>query len=341
MIDTDRISERYRERAIRVDPRQLLVTNFKGTEQERDLTEPPNCEGFGRLRHFKRETSLGWPQNPLPIDPALARLGRPRADSLRAQVFQNAVCNWRCWYCFVPFDLLAANREHSSWKTPAELVDLYLNQEEPPQVIDLTGGQPDLTPEWVPWMMEELASRGFSDRTFLWSDDNLSNDYFWRFLSPAQRNVVVEYSNYGRVGCFKGFDPISFGFNTKADPVLFAQQFELFGRHVAEGVDAYAYVTLTTPVDTNIPRLMANFVDRLQRIDLALPLRTVPLEIQVFSPVLGRIGPAQEQALRHQWNAVEVWNEELQRRFTPAERAMPIHEVPLRRKPSSITQRHD
>ena len=43
--------------------------------------------------------------------------------------------------------------------TPGELVELYLDEPEPPPMIDLTGGQPDLTPEWVPWTMEELAGR--------------------------------------------------------------------------------------------------------------------------------------------------------------------------------------
>ena len=66
-------------------------------------------EGFGRIRHFRRSTSPGWPSNPLPIDPACKFLGTPAEDVARAQVFQNAVCNWRCWYCFVPFELLSAN----------------------------------------------------------------------------------------------------------------------------------------------------------------------------------------------------------------------------------------
>ena len=44
---------------------------------------------------------------------------------LRTQVFQNAVCNWRCWYCFVDFKLLAASRKHSEWLTPRDLIDLF------------------------------------------------------------------------------------------------------------------------------------------------------------------------------------------------------------------------
>src|SRR5690606_36319878 len=127
--------------------------------------------------HFRREASPGWPPNPLPIDPASKILGITAADLLRAQVFQNASCNWRCWYCFVPFSLLGANEALSGWLSASELIDLYLNESSRPRVIDLSGGQPELVPEWVPWMMRELTDRGLEREVYLWSDDNLSNDY--------------------------------------------------------------------------------------------------------------------------------------------------------------------
>src|SRR5690349_12409002 len=106
LIDTQRVSSMYRDRLIDVEGRRLLITRLAGSEQEADLTLPPNCGGYGRVRHFRRATSDGWPLNPLPIDPACAALGMPQADEIRAQAFQNAACNWRCWYCFVPFNLL-------------------------------------------------------------------------------------------------------------------------------------------------------------------------------------------------------------------------------------------
>jgi hypothetical protein len=94
-IDTAKVSEKYRAAALDLDGRRLLITNFHGSEQEQDLTEPANCRGFGRVRHFKRRGGGAWPENPLPIVPAGRALGLPLADGLRAQVFQNAVCNWR------------------------------------------------------------------------------------------------------------------------------------------------------------------------------------------------------------------------------------------------------
>lgn len=276
LIDTDRVSTRYRESAIDVAGRRILVTNFRGTEQERDLSEPPNCGGFGRIRHFRRMTSAGWSPNPLPIDPACRALGLPAGDSLRAQVFQNAVCNWRCWYCYVPYQLLAGSRNHSEWLSPSQLIDLYLDQLEPPSIIDLTGGQPDLTPEWVPWMMAELRSRGLERSVYLWSDDNLSNDYFWRYLTDSNRELVSSFHNYGRVCCFKGFNAESFTFNTRAAPELFDRQFDLMRRLLMLGIDLYAYATFTTPIPHGIDDSMKRFVDRLQELDANLPLRIAP-----------------------------------------------------------------
>ena len=331
LINTDNWSSHWRTAGIDLDARRVLVTNFLDTAQEGDLSEPPNCKGLGRIRHFKRATSPGWPPNPLPMEPASKALGTPAVDNLRAQVFQNAVCNWRCWYCFVPFSLLSANHKHAEWLTASELVDLYLEQTERPTVIDLTGGQPDLTPEWVPWMIQEIRTRGLENTVYLWSDDNLSTDYFWRYLSTNDVDLVRNAKNYGRVCCFKGFDEESFSFNTLADETLFQRQFDLFGRLIDIGIDLYAYVTLTSPTSDRIGDRIGRFVDRLQTVHENLPLRTVPLEIQVFAPVHSRIKQEQREALKAQQIAVEVWCRELEDRFSVDERTSPITAVPLTR----------
>ncbi|WP_339734803.1 hypothetical protein [uncultured Gimesia sp.] len=329
LINTEDFSLRLRGKSVDLETQRLLITNLINTEQENDLTEPANCNGFGRIRHFRRATSKGWPENPLPIDPACKTMGFPTAEILKAQVFQNASCNWRCWYCFVPFQLLAGNLKYSAWMSASDLIDLYLAENEAPYVIDLTGGQPDLVPEWVPWMMKELTKRGLNDQVYLWSDDNLSNDYFWRYLSDEDRQLVLDYKNYGRVCCFKGFDEESFSFNTKADPALFDNQFRLFERFVELGIDIYGYATFTTPnlksVDSGIP----NFIDKLQSIHKFLPLRVVPLEIAVFTPVKNRLTTAIQNSMAHQQKAIELWNREIEDRFSSTQREMNITDICL------------
>jgi uncharacterized Fe-S cluster-containing radical SAM superfamily protein len=248
---------------------------------------------------------------------------------MKAQVFQNAACNWRCWYCFVPFSLLSANEDQAGWLTAEEMIDLYLREADRPHIIDCSGGQPDLVPEWVPWMMRALRSRGLDETVYLWSDDNLSNDYFWRHLDPAERKLVAGYKMYGRVCCFKGFNRQSFAFNTRADPALFDQQFELFARLLRLGIDIYAYATFTSPDDTNIKHNMTMFVDKLQEVHRRLPLRLVPLRIDSFEVVEPRLRDLHRRAMAVQEDAVLAWNEEIRSRFSSDERTIPVHLVSL------------
>jgi uncharacterized Fe-S cluster-containing radical SAM superfamily protein len=317
-IDTQRFSAELRRRGIDLKCRKVLVANFRDSEEAQDFTLPPNCNGFGRIHHFRRLQPPPWPQNPLPIDPAARFLKLGRLTTLRVQVFQNAICSWRCWYCFVDYDLLSANPKRAEFKSVDELIDCYLSAPDRPSVIDLSGGQPDLVPEWGFWFAEALQRRGLQSQVYLWTDDNLSNDYLWRFLAPADLEQLAHFPNYGRVGCFKGFDEESFAFNTKAAPELFYQQFALMKRLVQAGFDVYGYVTLTGTNAKNIGSKISKFVDRLQEIHPLFPLRTVPLRVSIFTPTRGRIGPTQENALNLQEAAVSAWNSELSMRFTDA-----------------------
>lgn len=95
-IDTDQFSHRLRDKAIRPATKHILISRIDGSAQEKDLTEPTNCDGYGRIRHFRLATPEPWPPNPLPILPASYRLGLTPDEIMTAQVFQNAACNWRC-----------------------------------------------------------------------------------------------------------------------------------------------------------------------------------------------------------------------------------------------------
>ena len=328
-INTDAWSRHWRRNAIDVANEKILVTRLLGTHQERDLTEPPNCDGFGRIRHFRRNTTQGWPSNPLPIDPARKFFGALYPDTIRAQVFQNAVCNWRCWYCYVPFELLSANPKYSAWLSAKDLIDLYLKESNRPRIIDLSGGQPDLTPEWIPWIIREIQTRDLEDEIYIWSDDNLSNDYFRRFLSETDIDLICGARNYGRVCCFKGFDEESFAFNTLADSGLFDRQFALMRQFVDLEMDVYAYVTLTSPTARRITENIRVFFDRLQDVHENLPLRTVPLEIREFSPVIPRMSQKHRNALEFQEIAIGAWNQELDTRFSQDQQLLPVTDVSL------------
>jgi uncharacterized Fe-S cluster-containing radical SAM superfamily protein len=328
-IDTDAYSLRLRERAVNLGDQTLLISDLRGSGQEDDLSEPVNCGGVGRIRHFTRQAGAGWPSNPLPIEPAAKALGLdPAAEAIRAQVFQAAVCNWRCWWCYVPFGLLSGHPQRSRMFTAGELIDAYLATADRPPVLDLSGGQPDLVPEWVGWTLRELDEREVRD-VFVWSDDNLSNDYFWTCLTSSERDYIVGHSRYARAACFKGYDAESFAFTTNAAPELFARQFSLFARLLATGMNLFAYATFTGPDASGMQARMRQFTDQLQDIAENLPLRVVPLHIDVWGPVGPRLNDARRQSLLVQQHAIQAWTSEIAARFSPADIARPITQVQL------------
>jgi hypothetical protein len=159
---------------------------------------------------------------------------------------------------------------------------------------------------------------------------NLSNDYFWQHLGGEDIDLIRSFRGYGRVGCFKGFDCESFGFNTAAEQNLFDRQFDLIDRLIGLGLDVYAYVTLTAPSGDGLADRLGRFMDRLLGVAPLLPLRVVPLEVQVFTPVRPRLSPVRRESLVHQRRAVKAWTRELDRRFPTALRNLPIVDVALR-----------
>jgi uncharacterized Fe-S cluster-containing radical SAM superfamily protein len=331
-IDTVRFAAQLRSLAIDVEGGRVLISKLAGSGQEADLTLPAICNGYGRVRHFRMATAEGWPTNPLPILPACKALGISHVPELMtALVFQNAACAWRCWYCFVPEELLRADPDRSAWFTATELVELYRQIPDPPRVIDLSGGSPDLVPEWTPWMMRALKAAGRDRDTYLWTDDNLSTTYLFDALPAADIDILRSYQNYGRVCCVKGFDARSFSFNTRAAPDDYDRQFEILRRVLSLGLDTYGYVTLTSPHTDRVAEGVADLIDRLQAIDPNFPLRVIPLRIQIFTPVAQRLArdADRERSLHVQDEAIAVWSSELRRRFDPAMRARPISDVPL------------
>jgi len=309
----------------------VLLAQLADSEQEKDLSAPVNCEGFGRIRHFKMHRHEGWSVNPLPNIPAARALSKPPEELLRAQVFQIAACNWKCWYCFVDRDRTAADSRVSRFFTADELLDLYLLESERPYVIDLSGGQPGLVPEWLLWMASAVDRRGLKEETFLWSDDNLSTDYYWRYLSPEQRAYLANYRCCSRVGCFKGYDAASFSFNTRGSPAFFPLQFHILERYLDEDLDVYAYVTLTARPHAGVRDSINRFLDDLQRVHRNLPLRTVPLKIEPYTPNNRLLNNEQRNALAFQSEAHHAWTEELKNRFGRDQLACLICDVEMRR----------
>ncbi|MDE6604829.1 MAG: 4Fe-4S cluster-binding domain-containing protein [Clostridia bacterium] len=311
---------------IDLENQKILISNFLGTEQEQDLSEPPNCNGFGRIRHFRRSQSNNWVDDPLPIDPATHFFGlSERLAEIRTQVFQMAYCNMACWYCFVPNNLKNATR--GKWISVSELLDLLLREDNTPKVIDLSGGNPELTPEWTYWFMKELTNRNLNKKFYLWSDDTLSTESMFEYMKEDEIQFMANYEGYGKVCCFKGFDPYSYSFNSSISNKFYDSQFIRFKKYFDMGFDTYGYITLTTDNLYNVKSNIVKFMDKLQAIRDWLPLKIVPLKIVKFTPTCSRIGIKQEDAIKNQFVVLEVWKEEIEKRFSAMDRAKNIVDV--------------
>ena len=319
-----KLAYEYRKKSINIKDKKLLLTTFSGSDQEKDLSQPPNCNGLGRIRHFYYNQE-DWNVNPLPIIPVSNALGLDEKDSLRAQVFQNAVCNYRCWYCYVDFKLLSANPKFSKFVTVDEIITSYIAQESPPPVIVLSGGQPDIVPEWTVWVIEELLKKGLQ-KVYLWGDDNLSNFFYWEFLDKEQRNLIENFNLYSKVCCFKGYDESSFTYNTGCIPEEFERQIKVATKYVNEtSLDLYFYITLTNNEPEKLEIQIKKFLDRLQEVSYLLPLRIVPLKVASFNSNKKRL-----KDLDNQFEALKVWQSELNIRFTQDELGRAINLVNIR-----------
>lgn len=328
-LDSKKLAERLREKSVDRQTKTIRMTRFPGSDQVTDLSTPPNCGGFGRIHHFRLEPDPNWITNPLPTLPACKYLGVPVTDVLLAQVFQLGACDFRCWYCFVDFELLSASPKHSEMVSPRQLLQMMLDEKVNSQVIDLSGGQPELVPEYVLWFLEARKDLDLEQSHFVWSDDNLSTDYTWRYLSEEEISFMVQTPGYARVGCLKGFDAESFFFNTRADGALLDQQIELLGRFVKAGFDQYGYITITTMNTDDLRGKVARLLDEIQnRVHPNFPLRIVPLRVFGFNANANRYN---KEAEANQFRALEAWLAEMQKRFSSAELATPITEVNIRR----------
>ena len=308
---------------------QFLLSKLSDSMQSKDLSVPPNCGGYGRVHHFFRNIDPKWVNDPLPIDPASKALGLPYQEMIETQVFQLAVCNAHCWYCFVPDELKCAELKNSKWFTAEEMINAFLNENNKIKVIDLSGGNPELVPEWIVYTMKSLDRLGLSDKIYLWSDDTLTTDFTHRFLSKDDLNYFKSYKNYGKVCCFKGYDSNSFSFNSGLPSAAFFKQFELFKRYLDIGIDLYGYVTFTSEDYNDIEDKMCRFVDTLQEIKSLLPLRIVPLEILPFSPTKVRITDKQKKAIEMQFLAINEWKKQLNLRYTKEQLTTRISDINL------------
>lgn len=329
-INSEKLAEILRKKLVKMDEKKVLIAQLNESEEAKDVYTDINCGGYGRIRSFSKYSfhlRNALKGKNTPIKPLLR--GCEKNNSIFSHAFQIAGCNWACWYCFVDKSRRIASCKNGKFFSAEQILDMHIGDAGNSNIIDLTGGQPDLVPEWVLWMMEAIEKKGLRGKIFIWVDDNLSSYNFWKFLSREQIEYMKMFPRHSRTGCFKGYDAESFSFNTKAHPDLFRRQFKIFDSFIKEGFDMYAYATFTGMPIHNIDKIMRIFVDELQKIHYYLPLRTIPLKVSLFSVNKKKISHEYLVAIEFQYTAYEVWHNELLKRFRQYELEIPYEKISL------------
>ena len=321
-VCSDKLSMMMRKRAIILEQKRVLIANFLGSDQERDIAGGINCKGFGRKRTISVTPPPRWTGVPERIAPAAIRLGISPEEASICQVFQVPVCNFRCWFCYVPDDMRQGECQAGYFRAD-ELLGKLLMDSSPPRLLVLSGGEPNLIPEWLPWMLDNLIKRGLEKYFYVWWDTNLSTYFPWKYLSSGQWELVRYSPNLGVQATIKGITSIGFSENSRVQSKYFDRQFDVLAKLVNSKLDVYINLTLTLSSLDNIQEDMGRFVDRLQRIHPNLPLRTNPVEIKVYTPTRSRLSPERRQMLNNQYIALQVWLTELRNRFSNKELSTP------------------
>ena len=279
--------------------KRVLLSNLSiGVHGQVDV----NCDGYGRVRRFSSyDLLLSDDDEPKPL-----LRGLKPALHYRTQVFQIAACNWRCWYCFVDDELLNGHQRAARFFNAGELFQLHLEDECPPNVIDLSGGQPDLVPEWTLWMLEQADALGLRGKRLFWIDDALSTNYLYDILSADQLKFIATFQGVSRACCLKGFSQASFEYNTGLPGNGLDKQLIILKKHVAIGFDVFVYVTFTDDPRDTVDRDIELFVGRLREIHPLLPLRVVPLRVHPFSGAIRR-RPSAGIAMQNQFSVYRRW----------------------------------
>ncbi|OIK38745.1 hypothetical protein [Citrobacter portucalensis] len=303
-----------RNKLIDFDSERILISKIEGSIQANDEYTKINCNGYGRLRVFSK---LGLHFNNIESKKVSELKCLLNDEICRTQVFQLAGCDFGCWYCFVDSSLLRADPNKSIWMSAKDILDLALLEPIKPSVIDLSGGQPELVPEWCYWVMRKIENRGLLGELTVWTDDNLSCDFFWSKLNAEQRAYISKFPGHYRTVCIKGFDEKSFSFNSGAPHICFEKQLLILEKLIRENISLEIYITM---LDVPRPIVEAtdaidNLIDRLIRISPNLPFRVIPLRISSFGNLFTRATPNRLQSLGLQIERFSLWMERLEKKM--------------------------
>ena len=328
------VAEKLRPKMIDLKNKKVLLAVLAGTGQEKDLTKERFFENIFRAKIYTKpeERELDYFKGE-PAGIASERLGVSPDECNAVFLGQINGCNLDCWYCYVDRIANSANHKYGKFFSAEEYLKHFLEQRSRGlNVLRISGGEVFIVPEIIFWMVEAIEKAKLENDLYVWVDCNLATgNNYWKYLNMRQRAKIRKFKNLGVCVCYKGFDDKTFYENTGAAPEFFEEQIKLHRRLVDEKLDVYSYLYPVTSSADNLRKRLADFMDRLQLgVGRYAPLRMATPPIKVYGPTEKRLTPERKRALENQWEAMKVWKEELQKRYTPEQLSLKPHEISVR-----------
>ena len=237
-----------------------------------------------------------------------AKLGGQWSKYNRLISAQVGLCNYHCWYCYVPEDILRGKRVQSL--TAEQLVESFLQTRAKERtrglesnVLRISGGEPFLAPDLVLQCLEYIERVGLQEEVFVWSETNLSP-----FLKEAgDQSTLVEtwleeqgktledlasFNNFALHPCLHGTTFLDFAQTTLVRAEFFDRLVSAFGTLVDCRVDIYPTLSSNTSPSEGLEYLFS----KLKTISKKLPLRFALIEDDFnYPPVDERLSRERRQ----------------------------------------------
>lgn len=340
--DPIKLAEKLRPRMIDLENKRVLLAVLAGTEQQKDIAKERFFENIFRSKIYTKaadKESDYFKGEPAGV--AAQRLGIKPEECNAAFLGQINGCNLNCWYCYVDRINNSANQKYGKFFSAEEYLMHFLvearksqnskNPETKLNIIRISGGEVFIVPEIILWMVEAIEKYKLENHIYIWVDCNLATgDFYWEHLGTMQREKIRNFKNLGVCVCHKGFDRKTFYENTGAAPRFFDEQFKIHKLLIDEGLDVYSYLYLPTSSTYNLRKRLATFMDRLRReVSEYAPLSMATPPIKIYGPTEKRLTPERKKAVKNQWQAMEIWKEELKKRYSPIALSLKPHQLPL------------
>jgi len=242
---------------------------------------------------------------------------------------QVALCDFYCWYCYVPDELLRGRKVQYS--TPREVMERFLEirnndkkQGLESNVLRISGGEPFLAPDLILECLEYLRDNGMEREVLVWSETNLSPflkeqpDQFvlaeiWLEEQGKSLKDFAFFKNFVLHPCLHGTTSLNFSQTTLVREDFFDPLVEAFGLLIDYRIDIYPTISSNTCPSTHIGDLFL----RLKEIHEKLPLRFALIEYHFDYPIIDeRLSRSRRQGIIYGKNAmIAKWNELLQKNY--------------------------